>query len=48
MSNSAGATELTGGSEKLVKVSQFTSVWKKDATGWRLARVLSYDHKLTD
>jgi ketosteroid isomerase-like protein len=39
---------LPGEPEKLVEVSQFTNVWKKDATGWRLARVLSYDHKLTD
>jgi len=39
---------LPGEPEKLVEVSQFTSVWKKDETGWKLARVLSYDHKLTD
>jgi hypothetical protein len=34
--------------EKLVEVALFTHVWKKDANGWRLARVLSYDHRLTD
>jgi len=39
---------LPGEPEKLVEVSLFTNVWKKDATGWRLARVLSYDHRLTD
>jgi ketosteroid isomerase-like protein len=39
---------LPGEPEKLVEVSLFTNVWKKDATGWKLARVLSYDHKLTD
>jgi ketosteroid isomerase-like protein len=39
---------LPGEPEKLVEVSQFTNVWKKDASGWKLARVLSYDHKLTD
>ncbi len=39
---------LPGEPEKLVEVSQFTSVWKKEATGWKLARVLSYDHRLTD
>ena len=39
---------LPGEPEKLVEVSQFTNVWKKDTTGWKLARVLSYDHKLTD
>ena len=39
---------LPGEPEKLVEVSQFTNVWKKDETGWKLARVLSYDHRLTD
>jgi hypothetical protein len=39
---------LPGKPEKLVEDSQFTQVWKKDETGWKLARVLSYDHKLTD
>jgi ketosteroid isomerase-like protein len=39
---------LPGKPEKLVEVSQFTNVWKKDAGGWRLSRVLSYDHRLTD
>jgi ketosteroid isomerase-like protein len=39
---------LPGKPEKLVEVSQFTHVWKKEESGWKLARVLSYDHKLTD
>ena len=26
----------------------FTQVWKKEASGWKLARVVSYDHKLTE
>ena len=39
---------LPGKPEKLVEVSQFTQVWKKEATGWKLSRVVSYDHKLTD
>jgi len=39
---------LPGQPEKLVEVSLFTNVWKQDATGWKLARVLSYDHRLTD
>jgi ketosteroid isomerase-like protein len=39
---------LPGAPEKLVEVSLFTNVWKKDAGGWRLSRVLSYDHRLTD
>lgn len=39
---------LPGKPEKLVEVSQFTHVWKKEAGGWKLARILSYDHRLTD
>ena len=39
---------LPGKPEKLVEVSQFTHVWRKDEGGWKLARVLSYDHRLTD
>jgi ketosteroid isomerase-like protein len=39
---------LPGKPEKLVEVSQFTHVWKKEAGGWKIARALSYDHKLTD
>jgi len=38
---------LPGKPEKLVEISLFTHVWKKDASGWKLARVLSYDHRLT-
>jgi ketosteroid isomerase-like protein len=33
-------------SEKLVETAQFTHVWKRQGTGWKLSRVLSYDHKL--
>jgi len=39
---------LPGKPEKLVEVSQFTQVWKKEASGWKLSRILSYDHQLTD
>jgi ketosteroid isomerase-like protein len=39
---------LPGKPEKLVEVSQFTHVWRKDEGGWKLARVLSYDHRLTE
>jgi hypothetical protein len=39
---------LPGKPEKLVEVSQFTHVWKKEESGWKLSRVLSYDHKLTE
>ena len=38
---------LSGRPEKLVEIALFTQVWKKDASGWKLARVLSYDHRLT-
>jgi hypothetical protein len=30
-----------------VEVSLFTHVWKQDAGSWKLARVLSYGHRLT-
>jgi len=39
---------LPGKPEKLVEVSQFTHVWKKEEGGWKLSRVLSYDHRLTE
>ena len=37
-----------GQPDKLVETAKFTQVWKKEASGWKLARVLSYDHKLTE
>ena len=37
-----------GQPDKLVEIARFTHVWKKDGNGWRVARVLSYDHKLTE
>jgi ketosteroid isomerase-like protein len=39
---------LPGKPEKLVEISQFTHVWKKEEGVWKLARALSYDHRLTD
>ncbi len=39
---------LPGKPEKLVEVALFTHVWKQEADGWKLTRVLSYDHRLTD
>jgi len=39
---------LPGKPEKLVEISLLTHVWKKDEKGWRLARAMSYDHRLTD
>jgi len=37
-----------GKPEQLVEVALFTQVWKKEPDGWKLARVLSYDHRLTE
>ena len=37
-----------GQPDKLVEISKLTQVWKKEPGGWKLARVLSYDHKLTE
>ncbi len=34
--------------DRLTEVAQFTHVWKEDDGHWRLARVLSYDHRLAD
>jgi len=39
---------LPGQPEKLVEISLFTNVWKKEESGWKLTRVLSYGHRLTD
>ena len=39
---------MPGKPEQLVEIALFTQVWKKDPAGWKLARVLSYDHRLTD
>jgi hypothetical protein len=39
---------LPGKPEKLVEVALFTNVWKREAAGWKLARVLSFDHRLVD
>ncbi|HEU5136052.1 MAG TPA: nuclear transport factor 2 family protein [Steroidobacteraceae bacterium] len=39
---------LPGKPEKLVEVSQFTHVWKMEEGAWKLARVLSYDHRLAE
>jgi len=37
-----------GKEDELTEVAQFTHVWKKDAGNWKIARVLSYDHKPTE
>ena len=38
---------MPGKPEELVEISLFTQVWKKEGAAWKLARVISYDHKLT-
>ena len=35
-----------GRPEQLVEVALFTHLWKQEPSGWKLARVLSYDHRL--
>jgi ketosteroid isomerase-like protein len=35
-----------GKEDKLTETARFTHVWKKDNGRWRVARVVSYDHKL--
>lgn len=37
---------VEGKPKRLTETAQFTMVWKKDGERWRLARVLSYDHRL--
>ena len=37
-----------GKPDRLTEVAQFTHVWQEVGGGWRLARVLSYDHQLAE
>lgn len=37
-----------GKPDRLTEIAQFTHVWKQENGGWRLARVLSYDHQLAE
>lgn len=39
--------KLEGNQEKLVEIAKFANLWKKEGDVWRMSRVLSYDHKLT-
>jgi len=39
---------IEGQPDRLTEVSRFTQVWKDDGGVWKLARVLSYDHKLAE
>ena len=34
-----------GSNGKLLEIAKFTHLWKKEEGGWKLAEVLSYDHK---
>jgi ketosteroid isomerase-like protein len=34
------------GSERLVEVSRFANLWKREGGRWKLARVISYGHEL--
>jgi hypothetical protein len=36
---------LPDGKEELVEVSLFTNLWRNEKGVWKLARVLSYDHR---
>ena len=37
-----------GKPDRLTETARFTQLWKKENGQWRLARVLSYDHKLAE
>ena len=37
--------EIQGGKEKLVGTGRFVNIWQKTAAGWKLSRVVSYDHR---
>jgi len=34
-----------GNPERLTGVAKFTHIWKEEADGWKMSRVISYDHK---
>lgn len=40
-----GRHRFTRRGEPGAEVAQFVHLWKRDASGWRLARVLSFDHR---
>jgi ketosteroid isomerase-like protein len=37
-----------GRPEQLTETARFTTVWKKEGDRWRMARALSYDHRLAE
>jgi hypothetical protein len=36
---------VSNGKENLAEVAKFVHLWKKENGAWKLARVLSFDHK---
>jgi hypothetical protein len=36
---------LPDGKEKLIEQAKFTNLWQQQGTGWKLSRVISYDHE---
>ena len=36
---------FNGQPEQLVEVAKFTHIWRNDDTGWKITRVMSYDHQ---
>ncbi|RCH55656.1 DUF4440 domain-containing protein [Mucilaginibacter hurinus] len=37
--------KLTNGKKELISSARFINIWKKDDDDWKIARVVSYDHK---
>lgn len=38
----------SGKPERLTETGKFIDLWKKEGDGWKLARVISYDHQLAE
>lgn len=36
---------VDGQPEQLVEVAKFTHIWRNDEKGWKITRVMSYDHQ---
>ena len=37
--------QINDGTEKVVGSGKMTALWKKEENGWKLSRVISYDHQ---
>ncbi|MEM7298913.1 MAG: DUF4440 domain-containing protein [Bacteroidota bacterium] len=37
--------QINDGTEKVVGSSRMTAIWKKEVDGWKLTRIISYDHQ---